>query len=365
MAITRHNYEEYFLLYADDELSAAERREVEDFLELHPDLVGELDVFFKLKLDDRNSPVFDGKASLYRPLTDEHEPVSENEMMLLSYMDGELNGEENKRMALLIAHDPEIAARHQEYLAAVLPSSAMIPFPDKSSLYRKESKPAILLKLNWTRVAVAAALVLFGGSLWLRERNQIPTTNKQVAIANDRTPAIVIRKPETSNHRTEANKPSLKISNPVQAISNTLRAIHDRPSATSNERSQSNNELSTIAEKQPVVSNNLPTPPASIEEGISSPASPKMTSAIAVENTQQENADAADLEKRTKTDYATEVLLSGRNTATGSIEEMEKSRKGPFRALSRKASRFFNKATNPDPDRNLVKVASFEIPIGQ
>ena len=44
MAITRHNYEEYFLLYADDELSAAERREVEDFLELHPDLVGELDV---------------------------------------------------------------------------------------------------------------------------------------------------------------------------------------------------------------------------------------------------------------------------------------------------------------------------------
>ena len=38
MNITRYNYETYFFLYADNELSEQEKKLVEAFAEQHPDL---------------------------------------------------------------------------------------------------------------------------------------------------------------------------------------------------------------------------------------------------------------------------------------------------------------------------------------
>ena len=48
--ITRDNYEEFFLLYVDDEISAAEKKAVDDFVLLHPDLKDELDLLCSTKL---------------------------------------------------------------------------------------------------------------------------------------------------------------------------------------------------------------------------------------------------------------------------------------------------------------------------
>ena len=47
MQINRHNYEEYFILYMDNELGSTERRMVEDFVKLHPDLQEELDMLLQ------------------------------------------------------------------------------------------------------------------------------------------------------------------------------------------------------------------------------------------------------------------------------------------------------------------------------
>jgi len=66
MNINRQNYEEYFVLYADQELTASQRKKVEEFISNHPDLRPELERFHALKLRPEEPLPFPGKKDLYR-----------------------------------------------------------------------------------------------------------------------------------------------------------------------------------------------------------------------------------------------------------------------------------------------------------
>ena len=64
MEINRHNCEEWFLLYADDELDAAGKRKVEEFVACHPDKAVLLEGFLNARFKPDDNLLFDGKQSL-------------------------------------------------------------------------------------------------------------------------------------------------------------------------------------------------------------------------------------------------------------------------------------------------------------
>ncbi|MBO9570907.1 MAG: hypothetical protein J7497_01660, partial [Chitinophagaceae bacterium] len=66
MLINRTNYEEFFLLYVDGELSAGDRIAVEKFASEHPDLLEELNLLKETVLVPENEIVFEGKEKLYK-----------------------------------------------------------------------------------------------------------------------------------------------------------------------------------------------------------------------------------------------------------------------------------------------------------
>jgi hypothetical protein len=64
--VNMENYEEYLLLYADGELSAAELKELEVFISQHPELKDEMDIYAATKLVPDEAMVYTGKEQLLK-----------------------------------------------------------------------------------------------------------------------------------------------------------------------------------------------------------------------------------------------------------------------------------------------------------
>ncbi|MES2774520.1 MAG: hypothetical protein V4722_10065 [Bacteroidota bacterium] len=97
MFITRHNYEEFFLLLADGELSPAHEEVVLKFVKQHPDLAEELELMMDCRLEAEVPPIFP-KEKLLKPITWNVDEPDEIQTQLLELLDGELGDEE--RIAL-------------------------------------------------------------------------------------------------------------------------------------------------------------------------------------------------------------------------------------------------------------------------
>ena len=78
MNINRHNYEEFFLLYADNELPADQRRAVEDFVDQNPDLKEEFNLLNELHLEPDTTIFFDHKESLLKPVSIKDDAAPDN-----------------------------------------------------------------------------------------------------------------------------------------------------------------------------------------------------------------------------------------------------------------------------------------------
>jgi|GEM_PF-272633 len=156
MQINRNNYEEFFLLYVDNELSAADSNAVELFVQQNPDLGEELQLL-QQSIVSHDEIIFEDKQSL---LKDGSLALQEK---LMLFADDELPHEERADLFNLLATDSAAAAEWKILQQTKLQPDESIVFGDKRSLYRKEGGRVVAAR--WWRVAAAAVLLGFG--IWL------------------------------------------------------------------------------------------------------------------------------------------------------------------------------------------------------
>src|SRR6185503_6239886 len=157
MKLNRNNYEEYFILYLDNELDSEGRREVEAFAKQNPDLKAELDMLMQSKLTPDAEISFTDKGALMR-FDSSSISLSNYEEWLTSYIDNELTDGERRDVEVFVAGNPAIQ-RELNLLQQTKLQPETIVFPNKESLYRREEK-ARVISVRWWRIAAAAVLFL-------------------------------------------------------------------------------------------------------------------------------------------------------------------------------------------------------------
>ncbi len=158
MNITRYNYEEYFILYMDNELDSNDRRQVEAFVQKNPDLKEELDLHLQYKLVPDTTIIFDGKEELMKVNGETPVSLTNYKEWLLLYLDNELTTAQKTTIEEFISSHPFVKEELALLQRARLQPEKII-FSGKASLYRREEKVK-RLPVRWWRVAAAAVLLL-------------------------------------------------------------------------------------------------------------------------------------------------------------------------------------------------------------
>jgi hypothetical protein len=167
--ISLSNYEEWFILYMDEELSAEQKTMVDNFLLGHPHLQDELDLLLSTKLPAEDIH-FSGKEELQAAAM----KLNTVDESLLLYIDNELPAAERKAVEAKISSSKDYRLQYELLQGSKLDASDVIPYPNKKELYRY-TKRAVFFPL-WMRIAVAVVMVLFGSYLFLYNPVSKPVT---------------------------------------------------------------------------------------------------------------------------------------------------------------------------------------------
>lgn len=361
MNINRHNYEEFFLLYVDCELTAAERVLVEEFVAANPDLKPELELLQQTTLQADVTLDDSFKNQLLK--TPREESVTEEQLLLL--LDGELRTAEAKELQSVIEKDEALQREWQWLQRTKLRADADVVFPDKSILY-KDAQPARVFYMSaavrrWS--AAAAVLLMLGTGYWLTNRQAVPAG--EVAAGETKTtaqPLTPVTKPDgkiTTTDEVAATEaipaPQATIEDkagngvknsfkqvPASVISNkTNNAVavqikQQQPPATQQpETNLQSQEAIVKTERKSETPGNIPE---------NSSVQPSETSIAGVSNVSYVNYDAADDEDEQE----------------GLLNE-NKQRSSGLKALLKKAKRTFERRTGIQSGESQVRFAVFTV----
>jgi hypothetical protein len=162
MEINRNNYEEYFLLYADNELSNTEKKVVEIFLQENPDLKEEfLMIQLTVNAPEEEAKLID-KSFLIKKVPSFIDGNNYEEIFVL-YFDNELSISQKKEVEIFVTENPKYKTEFELIGEAKLFPDNSIVYPDKKELLRKEKSGKVIPLILWRAIAAA---VFIGFGLW-------------------------------------------------------------------------------------------------------------------------------------------------------------------------------------------------------
>jgi len=362
MNINRNNYEEFFLLYVDNELSAAERNAVELFVQENVDLKEELAMLMQTVIN-ADAVSFD-KTSL---LKEEFTTLQEN---LLLYIDNELSADDKLKTEKALQADYS-ALKELGLLQQTKLQPETIVFADKRSLYRKEKGRVI--GLPWRRIAAAAILLGFGTWATISFINSDKPKEAIAGTGSETKPVIV--KQETTG-ATLAQQPTVVIdSNTSIATADAVKKQQQKnnPAVNSKEQKnipqQKNNDITVAGKEIKKPSNNLPKPLERLEN-INKPDGnndvvknvPIKEKAIDITNSGKTNEVAKSNTDGKVDGYALRANYTEGDADNNLFPEDDKGKKPKLGGFFRKVKRLVERNTNVT-NGNGIKVAGFDIAI--
>lgn len=243
MNIDRHNYEEHFILYWDNELTVSQKQAVENFIKENPDLQEE----FKLLGETRFTP--DDHVQIKEKeflLNNSFINITNYEEQLLNYIDDEVTADEKKEVEKFVNQYSAVKQELALLQKTKLQPEAEIAFPDKSVLYRREEKVRVI-SMTWFRVAVAAAIIFIAGFATFR-----------IVQTNNKGGEVVTTTPKKSNSPIDSlidspiNEPlNAKLNQGIPSVQPDIKKKNQKPVIE-------NKIANTIASNKIENKNNLP-----------------------------------------------------------------------------------------------------------
>lgn len=356
MNINQNNYEEFFILYWDNELTAEQRKMVEHFVEENKDLQEDFCLFGETRIVPDVNLTYQEK-DLLKNAEGSLINFSNYPEQLLSFIDDELNPDQKKTVELFAAKHPVVQQELSVFQKTKLKPESEITFPDKSVLYRKEEKVSVI-KMYWMRVAVAAALILVAGLVSLRVINN---------NTNEETPELVSTESSVNPQATQPltnQQPKAEPLNEKPAIAKSI--IKKETQKLPKENFIAKNRVDLNKENK----NNLPKEKISIDEPLiaqNSTTNPSIEPAVP-EMSKTGNAAIALTKLNKKIDFFENSSVTERPSPSyaiydASIESKKNVDNGGLKGLLRKATRIFERRTNMQAttDDNKLLVGVFAV----
>jgi hypothetical protein len=337
-SITPANYEEFFILYMDNELSKEQMGMVDEFLKANPDLLAEFDMLASLKL-----PVEDLSFNKEELLAENMKRSLVDEELFL-YLDNELPADRKQLMERRLASDKAYQAQHQLLLQTRLDPAEIISYPDKKELYRRTERRVIAFR-PWMRVAAAAVIIAASGIVYFANTPSGPSS-VQPTIAQTKKTTAPEKKPA-------ASKEMVPESLAEQEVASASREEKHPGRETGKEQKKK-----TEQDNQPLIAKALQEPPEEIMviPGERVPVKKTSVDAIALADPSELKPDPRAIASLVPNKV---FINNGAVTNTSSerninIQPAEPNgsvadRKGSVKGFLRKATRLIEKRTGFDP----------------